>query len=87
VDIADGLEEASLIEPVHPFKGGKFNGLKRPPWSSAMKDLGLVEVIDRLSHGVIVAVADAADRGLKSSQPQSNYEIGCQPQFLSFKLI
>ena len=63
-DVADGLEQAAVVEPIHPVEGGELNLLQRAPGSPAPDDLGLVEAVDRLGQGVVVAVADAADRGL-----------------------
>ncbi len=47
-----------MVEPVHPFEGGEFHGLERPPWGAPVNDLGLVEAVDALGQGVVVAVAD-----------------------------
>jgi len=30
-DVADGREQSPVVEPVHPFKRGVFNGFKGPP--------------------------------------------------------
>ena len=61
-DVADGFEQPPVIEPVDPFEGGVFDSLEAAPWATPMDDLGLVKAIDRLGQGVVVAVADAADR-------------------------
>ena len=53
-----------MVEPVHPVEGGELDGFQRAPRSAPPDDLGLVEAVDRLGQGVVVAVADAADRGL-----------------------
>ena len=53
-----------MIEPVDPLKRGVLDGFEAAPWSTAMDDLGLVKAVDRLGQSVVVAVADAADRGL-----------------------
>ncbi len=39
-DIADGFQDASVIELVHPFEGGEFYGLCVAPGPPAMNDLG-----------------------------------------------
>jgi hypothetical protein len=36
-----------------------------------MDDFGLVEAVDRFGEGVVVAVADAADRGLDAGLGQA----------------
>ena len=53
-----------MVEPVHPFQGSELDGFQISPWPAPADDLGLVEAVDRLGQGVVVAVADAADRGL-----------------------
>jgi hypothetical protein len=62
-DVPDGFQQAAVVEPVDPFEGGVFHGLEAAPWAAAVDDLGLEEAVDRLGQGVVVAVADAADRG------------------------
>ena len=52
-DVADGFEQAAMVEPVDPFEGRIFDGLERPPWSSPMNNLGLVKAIDRLGQRVL----------------------------------
>ena len=46
-DVADGAEQALIIEPVHPFEGGVFDGLERSPRAAPVDRLGLVEAVDR----------------------------------------
>jgi len=31
-DVADRLEDAAVVEPVHPFESSVFHGIKRSPW-------------------------------------------------------
>ena len=57
-DAADGLEEASVIEPVDPFEGGELDG---SPGPAPVDHLGLVESVDALGQGIVVAVPDTAD--------------------------
>src|SRR3546814_11706159 len=54
-DIPDGREEPAVVEPVHPFERGIFNGLKGSPRTSPVDYLGLVKAVDRLGQGVVVA--------------------------------
>ena len=61
-DIADGFEQAPVVEPVDPFKRGIFHRLEGSPWSSPMDHLGLVKAIDRLGQTIVIAIADTADR-------------------------
>ena len=63
-DVANGFEQPAVVEPVDPFERGVFDGLERSPWSPPVDHLGLVKAIDRLGQGVVIAVADTADRGL-----------------------
>ena len=60
-DVADGLEQPAMVEPVHPFERGEFDGLERPPRPTPIDDLGLVEAVDGFGERVVVAVANAAD--------------------------
>ena len=61
-DVADGAEQAAIIEPVVPIEGGVFDGLERSPRAAPVDHLSLVEAVDRFGQRVVVAVADAADR-------------------------
>ena len=38
-DVPDRLEEALVVEPVHPLEGGVFDGFKAPPRATAADDL------------------------------------------------
>ena len=62
-DIADGLQDTPVIEPVHPCERGEFNGFYRFPRAS-VDELCLVEAVGGLSQRVIVGIANAADRRL-----------------------
>lgn len=62
-DVTDGLEDASVVEPVDPFEGGVFHGIKRAPWTTPVDHLGLEQPIDRLGQGIVVTISDAAYRG------------------------
>lgn len=63
-DVADRPQDPPVVEPIDPFQGGVFDGLEGSPWSTPVDHLGLVKAIDGFRQGVVVAVADAADRGL-----------------------
>ena len=60
-DVADGFEDAAVVEPVDPFQGGVFDVVEVLPWSLASDDFGLIEADDRLRHCVVVGVTDGAD--------------------------
>ena len=58
--VSDWLEQATVVEPVDPFKRGELDGLERAPRPASVDDLGLEEAVDGLGERVIVAVADTA---------------------------
>jgi hypothetical protein len=60
-DVADGLQQPAMVEPVHPFERGELDGFDGPPWSTSMDELRLVKAVDGLGQRIVVAVADAAD--------------------------
>lgn len=46
-DVADGLQEPSVVESIDPFQGRELDGLEAAPWSTPVVDhLGLVETVD-----------------------------------------
>ena len=61
-DVPDGTEEAIVVESVDPARGRHFHRQSVWPCSLPTADLGFVEAIDRLGQGIVIAVADAADR-------------------------
>jgi len=65
-DVSDRLEEATVVEPVDPFEGCVFDGLEAAPRTAAVDDLRLEQAVDRLGQGIVIAVADASDRGFDS---------------------
>ena len=62
-DVADRLEEPSVVEPIDPFERGKLDGLKVAPRPASVDHLGFVEAVDRLGESVVVGIADTTDRG------------------------
>ena len=60
-NIANGLEEAAVVEPVHPFECGEFHGFCVPPRATTVDDLGLEQAVDSFGEGIVVGIADAAD--------------------------
>ena len=58
----DAAHRRNLIGRLRPFEGRIFDSLEAAPRATPMDGLGLVKAIDRLGQGVVVAVADAADR-------------------------
>ena len=70
-DVADGLEEPSVVEPVDPFEGGELDGLEAAPWSPPMDYLSLVETVDGFGESVVIGISDAADRRFNTSFSQA----------------
>ena len=62
--VTDGLEQPLVVEPVDPFQCRVFDGFEGSPRPPPMDDLGLVEAVDGFGQGVVIAVADTADRRL-----------------------
>lgn len=69
--VADRFEKPAGVEPIDPFKGGELDRLEGPLRPTAMDHLGLEQAVDRLGKGVVVRVADAADRGLDTGLRQA----------------
>ena len=63
-DVADGFEQAAIIEPVDPFESGELDGFEVSPRASPVDHLGLEEPDHGFGERVVVAVADAAHGGL-----------------------
>ena len=70
-DVADGLQEPPVVEPVHPFQGCELDGLERAPRPAPMNDLGFVQTVDGLGESIVVAVSDAADGWLDACLRQA----------------
>ena len=60
-DVADGIKQAAVIEPVHPFEGSLFHGLEAAPWAASADKFSLDEAVDRFGQCVVIAVAKTAD--------------------------
>jgi hypothetical protein len=52
-DVADGLQEPPVVEPVPPFECRELDGFERPPQPAPMDDLGLVETVDCLGESIV----------------------------------
>jgi hypothetical protein len=63
-DVADGLQQPTMVEPTDPFKRGVLDGFEAAPGSAPLDHLGFIETVDRLGQSVVVAVADTGDRWL-----------------------
>lgn len=62
--VPDRLEQPTVVEPVNPFQRRVLHRSKGSPRATRVDYLGLEEPDDGLGQGVVVRVADAADRGL-----------------------
>ena len=51
-DIADGLEEAPIVEPVDPFESGELHRLGMAPGAATADHLGFVEAVDGFGEGI-----------------------------------
>ncbi len=63
-DVADGFEQATMVEPVDPFERVVLDGFEAAPRPASMDHLRFVEAVDRLGQSVVVAVSNAANRWL-----------------------
>ena len=70
-DIPDGLQQSVLVDPSHPFQGGQSHRFFGFPRCATVDQLGLIQAIDRLGQGVVVAVAFAAHRRRDAGLGQS----------------
>src|SRR5262252_5580172 len=61
-NVADGLQESPVVEPVHPFQGRELDSFEASPWPAPMDHLGLVETVDGLGESVVIGISDTADR-------------------------
>lgn len=58
-DVSDGRQDALVNEASLPFEGGQLQRLHCFPWHPLMDQLGLVQIIDGLGQGVVVALTFA----------------------------
>ena len=65
--VPDRAEQPPIVEPVDPFQGRKLDLLEISPGSAAMNEFGLIDAEGRLGQGVVVGIADAADRRLDAT--------------------
>src|SRR6476646_1037751 len=69
--VADGLQEPSVVEPVHPFQGRELDGIEAAPWPAPMDHLGLVEAVDGFGESIVIGSSDTADGGLHACFSQA----------------
>lgn len=61
-DVADGLEQPTMVEPVDPLEGGVFDRLEAAPRTASMDRLGFVEAIDHLGQSVEAPILSSGRR-------------------------
>ena len=69
--MAEGAEQAVVVEPPDPLEGGEFDIFEPGPRTAGVDEFGLVEPDDRLGQGIVVGVPSAADRRFDARQSQS----------------
>jgi hypothetical protein len=70
-NVAAVFVETAVVEPVDPFQGGDLDVVGGAPWPSRFDQFGLVEAVDRLGEGIVIAVTNAADGGLDTRLRQA----------------
>jgi hypothetical protein len=70
-DVADRAEQASVVVPVDPVHRGDLDRRETAPGSLAMDHLGLEQADHGFGERIVVAVADAADRGVDAGFDQA----------------
>ena len=83
-DAAEVVEDGAVVEPVDPFEGGEFEVVEAAPGAFVADKFGLVEAVDGLGERIVVAVADAADRGL---DPGLGQALEADPAFQSLDAL
>jgi len=53
-----------MVEQVDPFEDGVLDSLQAAPRCAPVNHLSLVEAVDRFGQGVVIRVADRANRRL-----------------------
>ena len=61
-DVSDGFEKAPVVEPVDVFEGGVLDLVEVLPRSAFVDEFCLVQTDDGFGEGVIVGIANRADR-------------------------
>src|SRR5215471_14916539 len=78
-----GVSSWVVVEPIDPFERRVLDIVEFSPRATAVNDLGLEQPDDRLGEGIVVRVADAADRrldaGLLQALSVTNREILAAP--------
>jgi hypothetical protein len=54
-EVANGLQEPPVVEPVDPFQGGVLEVVDALPGAVPADQLGLVQPDDRFSQGIVIS--------------------------------
>ena len=60
-DVADGLQEPSVVEAIDPFEGGELDGLEAAIRSAPMDHLGFVEAVDGFGESIVIRISNTTD--------------------------
>ncbi len=69
-NIADGLQDAPVVESIDPCEGNKFASLEGFP-GTPVDEFALIEAVDGLGECVVVRIVDAAERWLDAGFGQA----------------
>ena len=69
--VSDRLEDPAVVEPIDPLEGCELHCFEAPPRAAGSNHLGLVQPDDGLGQGVVVRIANAADRLLDAGLGQA----------------
>jgi hypothetical protein len=65
-DVSAAFVEAAMVEPVDPFQSGDFHVPDGAPRALGFDQFDLVQAVDRLGEGVVVAIPGGTDRGVNA---------------------
>ena len=71
-DVAHGLQEPSVVEPIHPFQGRELDDLELRHGPRPWITFSLVETVDGFGESIVIGISDAADRRLDTSFGQAS---------------
>jgi hypothetical protein len=69
--VAEGFEQAVVVEPPDPLEGGELDVVERAPGTAWSDELSLEEPDDGLGQRVVVGVTAAAHRWFDACESQS----------------
>jgi len=69
-DVSDGAMQTLVVVPVDPFQGFPLDLAHGLPGAEEVDHLGFEQADDALCQGIVVGIANAADRGINPSISQ-----------------